>query len=609
MVVANNLSFSICDVPEMKDMIKYARPGLQKVISRSSITQHVKELFHAEIADLKLEFSNIHARFALTLNEWNPTNGYRYVGITLHFFNDFFELKNYTIGFAVVNDDVGSAEALRNSLSEVLVDYDIQDRIISITAKNAGATHSLVGSSDIHYKHDSNIQCAGAAFTQSCEAILQYTFFREEQSGECVASVQEIDEKMQTLPDLPSSIKSLPRTIRNIVKEVHGGSTIEYVFARLVETRTLRENTTADPATLQMDNQTDWVSTYNLIDRFVYFRDEINGLLEQVRSYEKQERDALNLDVFEITDLQWDYLLTLRKILVVYYEATVELQASTKASIHLTIPYVSYILKDLKTLNSDMLQSTNPYLARGLSEAYGKLHDYYPIHSNDGQRNLHLYLATVLDPRLKLAFFKQKGFSAEVIEQVKGHFYDVYYRYKREYEEKKTSKNSNRKPPTNSFTAHVFDEEVSSNGSFFLDDEESSDDDFNEVTTYLSEKRVGRDRDVVEFYQIRRNTFPVIYQIAKDVLAIPSMTGSAESLFPQVKDIIAQNRRSPELARMLAFLRYRGRFSVPEETPESSDDDRQGNSDRSGDEEEVNGNMDEEVDEEMDEEESDEDMQ
>lgn len=561
-LVENNIPFDVCDNPKTKAYLNYARTGSEKLVSLPQITNSIKKTYDREIRDLKKVFAAHDGRFALTLNEWKTTNRYKFLGITLHFHDDSFTLRNYTIGIEVLIGKKKHQDLVMEHLSKVLSDYDIKDRIISITRENDEPMNTLLKDFSNHYGlpyFKGDIRCVGHILNLSSAAILDYTFFRSNKSLEFVESIEKIQMENLNLSELSLSMKTLPGTIRQIVKGVLEVGLIKNTFAEILANRKKIE---AGPETLLMDSKTNDLSTFNMLDRFIYFREEINILLSNLRALKEEERDLLDLDVFQITDIEWDYLSNLVKILFVYQEATMSLQAPEKTTIHMTIPYMCLLLDDLRSLDTYDLRVANPWLSEGLLYAREKIYQFYPIMKGEcGDELLNLFSTTVLDPRLKLHYFREWGFSEPVIEKIKKHLCDIYSRYKKEYDEE-NSKGFARpslisEPGFQLDFGHsrLFREVYSMMG------KTPNGDDNNELTTYLSEPK-ARPRDIAEFYRNLKDSSPVLYRIAKDYLAIPAMSTPSKVLFSQIKDIISnkKDRSLPELTGYLAFLKSIGKL-------------------------------------------------
>lgn len=85
MIMANNLCFNFCENLTTKSCVKYANPGLQKVVSRSLITKKVVEIYLQDLEALRKELVINEGRFALSIDEWKHNNENNVLEITLIF--------------------------------------------------------------------------------------------------------------------------------------------------------------------------------------------------------------------------------------------------------------------------------------------------------------------------------------------------------------------------------------------------------------------------------------------------------------------------------------------------------------------------------------------
>ncbi|KAM9915646.1 hypothetical protein OXX59_010461, partial [Metschnikowia pulcherrima] len=75
------------------------------------------------------------------------------------------------------------------------------------------------------------------------------------------------------------------------------------------------------------------------------------------------------------------------------------------------------------------LKHVSPLFAMGIDDACNTLLEHYPVRDANIGPIKHLYLASVLDPRLKLDYFKEENFPPAVIEAVEKYFYKKYDSY------------------------------------------------------------------------------------------------------------------------------------------------------------------------------------
>ena len=150
------------------------------------------------------------------------------------------------------------------------------------------------------------------------------------------------------------------------------------------------------PKILIRDNTTRQLSTYTMLNRFIYFKEEINKLFNLVNNLPTNKKNNLNLNKYNITNNEQDYLTTIRDILEIFRKPTIKFQTSSYSTIYLIIPYINRLYNKLEDYRE---QETNSYINLALKEASNKLIKYYPIkYINNFNEIKDLYLVTTLNP-------------------------------------------------------------------------------------------------------------------------------------------------------------------------------------------------------------------
>lgn len=289
-LLANNLPFAHVDSPSFKKLLEYARyckTNELPPVSRHTVKDQLVTSYNNEFERLKLVIARHKGRFALTIDEWNSGNGYDFFGVTLHFHTEEFVLEYYTIGFEVLNDESSyTGDVIYERLKQVLEDYDISDRIISITRDNASPISSLLNTfTDAfnkrcpEFEFCGDVRCAGHVLNLSTKVILDFSFFKARKSEAFCKSLIEVEENHPDLKDLFLSMRQLPKTIKAIIKGVRFNHFLKNTFRLLVKARKDKENKSQGPEKLLRDNENRWLSTLMMLERFLYFRPEITELL------------------------------------------------------------------------------------------------------------------------------------------------------------------------------------------------------------------------------------------------------------------------------------------------------------------------------------------
>ncbi|KAM9903182.1 hypothetical protein OXX79_003500 [Metschnikowia pulcherrima] len=312
-----------------------------------------------------------------------------------------------------------------------------------------------------------------------------------------------------------------------IIKGINDNQPLASIFTELVERQKLRENRSDGPGTLLLDNETEWLSTYKMIERFLHFQKEINYFLERYKLFDTRERERFEIDVVAISDSEWRYLTNLYRVLQIFVTPTIKLQASERVTINKTFPHIFILLETLKSINNPTLGAENPYLARGISEAYKRIYSYYPLYEANCEDLITLCICTALDPRFKLAYFEHTNLSSEFKEKLKSRLQSLYTRYKQEQENKERLFQRDRiSRDLSMFHTHSNPNAFPINDNIFMHDELCEDGE-DGLSAYLSARREKSSKDVVGFYHSIKGRYPVLYNMAQDFLAIPAMATPA----------------------------------------------------------------------------------
>lgn len=183
-------------------------------------------------------------------------------------------------------------------------------------------------------------------------------------------------------------------------------------------------------------------------------------------------------------------------------------------------------------------------------------------------------------------------FLPALISRIKRLFSDVYSQYKNEYEERENNTRNTTSPKKRNLSnIESIPEHVHLVS--FLDVQSAEDEEETEILSCLESEREKRAIEVEYFYRSGKQTYPVLYAMVKDFLAIPAMSAPSEALFSRIGDVVTKkrNRLLANLTKMLAFLKYRGKLV--------------GNRKIFGDEEldeELDDNLDDNLDEDLDDE-------
>lgn len=567
-ITQRNLPFGTFDYPEVKDLLTYLAARKIPSSSRHVMRRGLNTEFSYQLGVLRELLAKTESRFAITMDEWYSGNHQNFLGVTLHFYTNNFELKDYYIGFEALKEPSLTGAVIYKHLLIVLEEHGIKDRVLSITRDNAATIDVAVQKFSDYYeetfyqKFDKDIRCAGHVFNLSTTAFLTCTFFKQNTSEKHQALLKNFVEEN---PFWANSITvermlALPQYIRDICYAVTHRSYFRNHFATIVAERKGRLHNTSGPERLLRDNDTRWLSTYYMLDRFLYFKDEVTLLLLVAN---RENKRLINVEDFEFTDIDWKYLTDVRDFLEIFKVPTLKLQASNYPTINWVIPLVDLIFKDLEGFDP----KGNPLIKLGVNRALEKLSQYFPLRQLNFKSMETYCVATVLDPRFKLEIFKEMGLSKADILIISKFFHEAYGRYKLEYEERKKESEKviraakRREQPRRFINDSSSESEidVAANRIFAASNGISSNQ--TEAEAYLSQTRLEfRKKNITSYYKEKEDEFPVLSCMARDYFAIPAMSAPAEALFSRIGKLVTKtrNRLSTDTIRSLAILKSRG---------------------------------------------------
>ena len=150
--------------------------------------------------------------------------------------------------------------------------------------------------------------------------------------------------------------------------------------------------------------ETRWNSTYDFIQRAIDIQFGIDRMVEEVLvpGGVLKEEDML-------TKEDWKILRVIRDFLQIFKDVTKEIEGYKQdPTVALSVPLYNLLLEDLEDWSTDSRKSTE--MQQGAKRALSKIEKYY-----DKCTDVFL-VATALDPRMKLDYFRQRnlfGFGSE----------------------------------------------------------------------------------------------------------------------------------------------------------------------------------------------------
>lgn len=502
--------------------------NLYKPHSRRTATRDIVEMYVKKKTALKNMLRTTKQRVSLTTDIWvSQVTGASYMVVTAHFVDATWQLKKLIIGFKYVMDHKG--QTIATVLLECLAEWGIE-KVFCITVDNATANTSA-------------IKRFHTAFSDvSPEALVLDGNFLHMR---CCAHIINLIAK-QGLVEVGENVLA----IRNAIQYVPSSTPRLNAFDLRVTTGRMSRGS------LPLDIKTRWNSTFLMLSRALQFRVAFDRMEAEDRLYNdyflEMDNGVKRCGPPSLRD--WSAVEKLKRFLIIFYNSTLVVSASSKVSSYKCYGEIVTIERNLTALAN----SFDPELKVRASEMLQKFLKYW-----DGMKNVNrmLILATVFDPTKKMQFaqlcfeklygndsLESKAMLESVGDLLRSMFREYNTRFKGVTGQASQSNNvasSSSQPATESQDQGtdrmelvvedfgyermdcVYKEMVAEKGEDTRDELEVYLKDAVETPNLL----VGSEFDILSWWKVHRMKYPVLAEMARDLLAMQVSSVASESAF------------------------------------------------------------------------------
>ncbi|CAB4438458.1 unnamed protein product [Rhizophagus irregularis] len=152
--------FTVVEQEQFQELI-YTLDPRYILPCRQTLKEEVNSLFLQRRANVKSEIDNLTSKISLTTDIWSSTyNNTAFLGITMHYITNNWTMKKCLLDFISIEGSY-SAALILTKLTDVLQEFNISNRIISLTTDNG-----------------SNMLACGKELANELEAgFFNFTFF------------------------------------------------------------------------------------------------------------------------------------------------------------------------------------------------------------------------------------------------------------------------------------------------------------------------------------------------------------------------------------------------------------------------------------------------
>ena len=494
--------------------------------SRHTIARDCYQLYLDEKQKLRSFLKSNCTRICLTTDCWTSVQNLNYMVLTAHFIDNQWTLQKKILNFCQIANHRG--ETIGKQIESCLHEWEIES-VFTVTVDNASSNDVAISYLKKRIKSTSG---SGMVLDG------QHMHVR------CCAHVINLI-VCEGLKEMHSSIGA----IRNAVRWVRSSPSRLAKFKHCIDQCKI-----ASSSLVCLDVPTRWNSTYLMLEAAQKFQLAFERLEDDEPSY---------VDYFDEktigppSSLDWTNAKIFTKFLKIFYDCTVELSGSSYVTSNGAFPQLALIQSELMkwVVSGDFLLS-------GMAVEMKIKYDKY--WGNVEKFNTLFYIATIVDPRYKMAYLKWSFndiydplLASELLSKVRMDMYRLYGWYcelygpkEATYQEGQSSnavncgpqeEKSAHKARTTAFKSHL--------------KEKDSIEAKNEFERYLAEPCIDADDSfsVLEWWKVNSSRFPIFSMLARDVLAVPVSTVASESAFStggRVLDIY-RSSLSPRMAEGL----------------------------------------------------------
>jgi hypothetical protein len=508
MIIEDEMPFIAVEGRGFQKFMSIVEPRF-KVPSRITMMRDCVKMYLKTKSDLKQMFITTGQRVCVTTDTWTSIQNMNYMCVTAHFIDSTWKLHKRLLAFRLVGDHRGIT--IGRELYECLLEWGIGSKILTVTADNASSNETALDWFRRRTIDHKQIVCGHDFLHVRCSAHVLNLVVRD--------GLNDVDDSIVRVRNAVKYVKSSPKRLERFKS---------CASQREVECQ----------SSLVMDVPTRWNSTYCMLEVAEKYKKAFDLLQEEDEAFMSHMLDTSGgrRGLGPPTDDDWKKISCFVKFLKVFYDVTMKISGSLYSTSNLFFRELCIIHKHVK----EYAQSSDPLLgamARRMKVKYDKYWgDFVEI-------NRLLFVAVILDPRYKMATFEfwcRKNLLTEMAEQLLALLKDDIDRLFDQYARASSGFGRN---STMSGVDEVQSRRSHGSTSVEVEDEDPLISEFresqnlleckNEMERYFQEgvESSRPNFDILNWWKVNSTKFPVLSEIARDVLAIPVTTVASESAF------------------------------------------------------------------------------
>ncbi|KAH9754467.1 BED-type domain-containing protein [Citrus sinensis] len=503
LVGKHELPLNFVEYEAFRDLMSYANP-LVKNLSRNTLKSEIFKLYQAEKAKAMALLENNDSRVAITTDMWTASNQKKwYMVVTGHFVDKSWRLQSRILRFIYLPAS-HTAEFLSEAFFKCMLDWNVDRRISVVTLDNCSTNDAIVDRLMGLISVDSMLM-GGNFFHMRCVTHILNLIVKDE--------MKVIEEWIKKIRDSVAYWTGTPKRVE----------TFE-MAARQLQVKCEKK--------LVLDCVTRWNSTYVMLDVAVKYKIVFSRLQQRDKHYTSLP-----------TDEEWEMAEKMLEYLLPFYSMTELFSGTQYPTSNLFFPMICEM-----RINLDEWDLSNVHVVREMTGQMIMKFDKYwaQIHGI-------LVMAVILDPRFKIQlvnyYFPQlygEG-AANEIQRVRNLSNDLvkFYEVKSgnvsdavvgEFSSADVCFNFNLGTGRKFFDIRKFEAFASQNSETIVSK--------SDLERYLEEPLIKSTSnfDILNWWKVNQGKYPILAQMAKDILAIPVTAVASESTFSTGGRVLTPHR-------------------------------------------------------------------
>jgi len=510
------LSYRTVERPSFRRLIQLCNPlAPALLVKEDTIANYMSNLYRTTKNKLIQKFQEANSKINITCDIWTSPNGISILGITVHWIDSEWILREALISAAQLKG-LHTGENIAHNLYQVLSEYQIVEKLFCITTDNASNNHTMAR--DLSQKiprfngTEHLIGCFGHILNLAAKDGLKAFSYNDVRTDvhptDAMNLINIINDEAVTPPG-------------SIISRIHKVATHSRLtpnrrskFEGLVKATMMAANPTYNgPDRLLLDTPTRWNSTCDMLARSLKLKRAFNMYVQD----EQKLRGNCSIDEDE-----WQTMKNVIELLEPLKMATNLASTTSEISISLALPLFEALSSDLDTIIGTVdLRALDP-AAIAIKEKIMKYYDTALMKS--------VYVcAMVLDPRYKLSAFSTDDRNYHNLIEIFKNTAAEYDHHTIDYQNiniERTTRSNRMDRTSNLFKKKKISDLPS------------------EIDSYLREDREDDGLNPLDFWKMKKSKYPSLAAMAKVYLGVPASSTPSERAFSVGKRIVEDTRGS-----------------------------------------------------------------